>query len=517
MAKPIILKNTTVGAIELTAFGLTILAGGSRDVSDIPSALLRNDSFLSSKILSGEIVVNDGTQDITAANGFNFPAEPQAYINNDVTFNPVFGGRGSINIPDGTTAQRTTPPLLGDTRFNNDIASSLVLEIYDGVQWVQLYDWDAIQADSGSIAPNAPNETLQILGTGGVTTSALGNTITIDASSIIGSLSDLASVTVSNTTPSAIPLTFSNVAWDTTHVENDTSIIEHDNTNTDRVLIKETGLYFIYFSISFDADAGEEQIDARVLVDDTTVVPGSLRTASEDDEVNDLSNAITAELTAGTYLTFQVQASGLGNVLHETTTFSVTRARGAKGDAGPTGAGSNIIVQNDDVTVGTVTATLNFEGTGVASAVDEGSNKTTITIDGSLVGTEYQRAESLGVSSTNSLVFQNKVTLNTTVLPAGTYRVAFIYGWNHNATDSDFEAEFLEDSSSMGEIHKQEPQDSAGVFGTTGTSQRYYENRVFHTTFVSAASHTYELNWRTDDGGDTSSIWEAIIELWRVE
>lgn len=150
---------------------------------------------------------------------------------------------------------------------------------------------------------------------------------------------DLASVTLGLNASVAIPTSWANVDWQLTHVENKTDIIEHDNTNIDRVLIKETGLYTIAYSMSFDADAGEETIEGRVVIDDTTVVPGSLRRASEDDEINDLSNVITAELTTGTYLTFQTQASGTGNLTDSSTTFMITRAKasGPKGDKGDTG------------------------------------------------------------------------------------------------------------------------------------------------------------------------------------
>ncbi len=148
---------------------------------------------------------------------------------------------------------------------------------------------------------------------------------------------DMASVTVGSTTTPAIPATFTNIPWNTTHVENDTATIEHDNINTSRILIKETGLYFINFSISFNSDPGEETISIRVFANNTTVVPGSLRVASEDDEINDLSNAFTAELTAGDFITLQNQASGTGNTLDSSCSFSVTRASGLMGAQGPVG------------------------------------------------------------------------------------------------------------------------------------------------------------------------------------
>jgi len=150
-----------------------------------------------------------------------------------------------------------------------------------------------------------------------------------------GALSDdLSAVTAGLAANIAINTTFTNVQWPQTFLENDTTTIEHDNTNTERFLIKETGLYLIGYSISFDADPGEETIAGRVLIDDLTLVPGSYREASEDDEVNDLSNFIAAELTAGTYITFQSQANGTGNTLHSSSTFTVVRARASTGAPG---------------------------------------------------------------------------------------------------------------------------------------------------------------------------------------
>jgi len=148
---------------------------------------------------------------------------------------------------------------------------------------------------------------------------------------------DMASITVSDTATQPIGLTFTNRTWDTTLVENNVVVIEHDNVNTDRILIHETGLYLISYSISFDSDAGEETITTRLFANNTTVVPGSIRVASEDDEINDLSNSFTAILTDGDFIILQHMASGAGNVLHNSSTFSITRASGPRGDIGPAG------------------------------------------------------------------------------------------------------------------------------------------------------------------------------------
>lgn len=322
-------------------------------------------------------------------------------------------------------------------------------------------------------------------------------------------ITDLASVTLGFNTSFLIPQTMTDVNWDITHLENNTSVLQHDTLNSERVLVKETGLYFINFSLSFDADPFEEQISAQVVRNGTTVVPGSFRLASEDDEINDLSNAFTALLTAGDYITLQISANGAGNLLHNSTNFCITRAQGTKGDPGPTGSGSNINVKQDNVSViNTPHSILNFNNMEVS---DTGIGQVDIK---NIVGSEFQIAQSLGFSTTTSTIFQNKVTLTTSNLPAGIYRIGIHYGWNHNAVTNDFESIVLEDGIQIGNKHKQEPKDSAGG-DPTGTTQRYFTSRVFYRT-LTAGSHEYKLQFRTDNSGTTSSIFEATIELWRV-
>lgn len=51
--------------------------------------------------------------------------------------------------------------------------------------------------------------------------------------------------------------------------------------------------------------------------------------------------------------------------------------RGAKGDTGTGG----VIIRKDNTVIGTITSELNFEGSAVVSAVDDGGDKTTVTIE----------------------------------------------------------------------------------------------------------------------------------------
>ena len=123
----------------------------------------------------------------------------------------------------------------------------------------------------------------------------------------------------------------------------------------------------------------------------------------------------------------------------------------------------------------------------------------------------YGQAQSLGISTTTSTTFQNKVQLVTPSLTAGTYVLIVSYGWNHDATGNDFEARIMQNAAQVGELHKQEPQDSAGG-GGTGTTQRFYETRRIVLPGLSGIQ-TFDLDYRTDAGGQESSIWEATIEL----
>lgn len=129
-------------------------------------------------------------------------------------------------------------------------------------------------------------------------------------------------------------------------------------------------------------------------------------------------------------------------------------------------------------------------------------------------GANYQYEEDETVSTTVSTTFQNKLTLTTPSIPAGTYRIGVSYQWNHDNAGNDFEAE-VQVNAVQAFLHKQEPKDSAGTFGSTGTSQQYLAGHAWNEV-LTAGIHTIELNYRTDSGGDESSIWNARIEFWRV-
>ena len=134
---------------------------------------------------------------------------------------------------------------------------------------------------------------------------------------------------------------------------------------------------------------------------------------------------------------------------------------------------------------------------------------------GGIYGSEFHYAESNTVTTINNENFVTKVSLTTASLPAGTYQIDFSYSWNLNSTQRDIEVQFCLDSSPMGYDHRQEPQDSGGSFGSTGSDQKHLAFKRYFRSLNGV--HTIELDFRTTDDDVAASMWDANITLIRVQ
>lgn len=158
-------------------------------------------------------------------------------------------------------------------------------------------------------------------------------------------------------------------------------------------------------------------------------------------------------------------------------------------------------------------------------------------------GTWYKSAQSLTVTTTTQLAWQQKLRLTTDSIPAGDYRVSWRYQWSHSATSSDFESRLQLDDTTDIFLQKQELQDAFSnnsltrsdgyntplpgeintnpggspqwQYSTTGTAQRLL-SEGFDVITLTPGIHTFDLDFRTDNDNDTSSIWNACLEFWRV-
>ncbi|PHS05104.1 MAG: hypothetical protein COA88_12850 [Kordia sp.] len=116
----------------------------------------------------------------------------------------------------------------------------------------------------------------------------------------------------------------------------------------------------------------------------------------------------------------------------------------------------------------------------------------------------------------------NKISVNTSSLVAGNYKITLNYGWNHNATNSDFESRLSFDGTILGDVFgngttdKIEPKDSSGSGGSSGSSQQLSASRTFILTGIAAGVKAIVFDFRSDDASDLSTVWDAIIEIKRI-
>ena len=168
----------------------------------------------------------------------------------------------------------------------------------------------------------------------------------------------------------------------------------------------------------------------------------------------------------------------------------------------PTPSGSTIIIQNAGSSVtNTPHDTINFDSGFVVS--DNGDGSVTVSSSSAVFGANLIEAESEGVSSTTSNVYQEKLTLVTPSLPSGRYRI----GWFSEASNSSTSALPLVrvriNSNVISEAND-EQEDNRGWQVSSGFK---YETL--------SGINTLDIFYAELSGG-TASIRRARLELWRV-
>jgi hypothetical protein len=196
---------------------------------------------------------------------------------------------------------------------------------------------------------------------------------------------DLPACQIRRTTDFTFPAAWGDCTFDTTDLENDTDILEHDDSNTERINIKETGLYLISYKFQVLRSSTNFSY-ARVQKNGTTVVAGSESEVNTyTNEIQMLSGVFVASLQENDYVTLQAFENTAGSTTAtDDTLFTVVSLRGLRGDKGedgadgPAGTGSTINVSEDGTIEASNVSNLNFEGATVTS----GSSYTTVTIAG---------------------------------------------------------------------------------------------------------------------------------------
>lgn len=279
---------------------------------------------------------------------------------------------------------------------------------------------------------------------------------------------------VRRSTNYVLTTSYVDLTWDLTDIETSPTVIKHNVTNTDNIDILVTGLYQVSYAFSVDADAGVDTFDFRVRENDTTVINGSTRQISEDDEINDVGNVFVVHLTAGSFITVQGKATGGTNTLIPSGCVVVTKLDAVQGFQG-------------------------LQGTNPGQTGPQGPAGST-----TVYGTQRQDGSSDAQSSTTATTFQQKLRITTPSLPSGTYRIGWYYEIAHTSQNTSVEVQGqINDSTTMFST-LQELKDPTDWIGNGG---------MYHG--VLSGVNNIDIDFRKDGAGGTASIRRVRIEIWR--
>lgn len=373
-------------------------------------------------------------------------------------------------------------------------------------------------------------------------------TLTIAATAEISG--NVAAVQVEQSSTSVIPNTYTDINYGSIHVENDDTVLERDNANLDRVLVKETGFYEISYSAGIITGGASTGYDMRVRTNDAVVIPGSQARIEHESDEDWIGHSFVAELSAGDFVSVQIQedtgGAAQGAVL-EIAHLSVVALKGAKGDKGDTGPAGGVDSVNGQTGIVTLSAadvsalpdstnlatSGGIQGGGLLSsglnlsltdtAVSPGSfTNANVTVDqkgritaisngaggSSVFG---QNAEDF-IDLTNVAYTTNTPFLaydfTTGVNPAGRYRVALNLHYEPGATNANDIFTLRIDGTQIGLEFEDEGKDTGGDIRKIVELKGYYQ----HT---SAGTFDIQL-WASQDGGGTTVIHGVQAEVWRV-
>ena len=214
--------------------------------------------------------------------------------------------------------------------------------------------------------------------------SEIGGDGTVEPLPIISLSSTDVSSSIIQSTPTVLD-------WDV-ETYKDSGFTHSNITNNSRIEIDANGTYEIEANIRMESFDARAQFVVKILIDGVVQSQpyGSsyIRNSGfSSDFWTCVVNPPPLKLTAGQYIEVQIQIESqittaiTGTFIGTSSSFSIVNLQGTKGDAGAdgaTGAGSNIIVKKNGVTVGTVSDVINFITS--LDVLDSGGNETSVTI-----------------------------------------------------------------------------------------------------------------------------------------
>ena len=209
----------------------------------------------------------------------------------------------------------------------------------------------------------------------------IGGSGTVEPLPIISLSSTDVSSSIIQSTPTVLD-------WDV-ETEKDTGFTHSNITNNSRIEVDAGGTYEIEANIRIESAEQRAQFVVQILIDGVVQSQpyGSSyirNSGNSSDFWTCVVNPPPLKLTAGQYIEIQAQIESQittaisGTFIGTGSSFSMVNLQGTKGDTGATGAGSNIVVKKNGVTVGTVSDVINFITS--LDVVDSGGNETEVTL-----------------------------------------------------------------------------------------------------------------------------------------
>lgn len=129
-----------------------------------------------------------------------------------------------------------------------------------------------------------------------------------------------------------------NIPFNLTDIQNNTDVLQHSTTNTERIDIKEEGLYRISYQINpYDNTVIRHRVNSRVVKNGNTQLSGSfLENHDYQDENVPTVSTFLAQLNAADFITLQVQRTTAATIINETM-INIVKLEGIKGEKGDKG------------------------------------------------------------------------------------------------------------------------------------------------------------------------------------
>lgn len=274
-----------------------------------------------------------------------------------------------------------------------------------------------------------------------------------------------------NTTVTAIGGSFTDIPL---NVERKKDGVFVHTSDSAQVTVGETGLYFLFARCTIAKDNGDNTLTQAVtrLVSDIgtgfTEVQGTRGNIYADgsDQGNTSTTQMYVNLVSGTNLKMQA-------TIWDGDSFSTVSG------------GSGIVLLR------------------IKSSTEAGTSNPLV-----IFGSQSKIAESSGLSSTSTTAWVQKTRLTTADIPSGTYRIGVFYNWSHNSISTEFQARVQIDDTTTIYEHNEEP-------GASSTDA-YWDASGFQWVSLESGTHTIDLDYRSNNNGDTASIRNARIEFWRI-